>query len=359
MGQMISTINKLHMVRFYHLFGKDGPLCGILAYYQDKTINLCSADEGFSELFDRIAKVYERESQYSDIIADDETRQILQTANAFPEESFEKCLSAYTELKAPMIAPKAFSHIYILPIVKYVLGTLYKAEGGELSFQDMPRHWFGKGVLDAMNRGQELHFPYQIVSDMTEFYQVTLRDVLSAGNTLDIRMLYDSDGVTVSYYDHDRSYKGAIDLRGLKYNTILTHTLTQKNAVVLAVEDALTPAAGGFDNERIFKLTGTVRDVWRAYELPWGEKVYSADKDGCGYLVFSTTDNGMSISHCSCFQNLTEGERVQLLFGKYSFRLYEREDITELHLLDPVLPGSGRYREKYAGRIYGGDKNAG
>ena len=194
MGQMISTIDKLHMVRFYHLFGKDGPLCGILAYYRDKTVNLCSADAGFKELFDRIAQVYERESQYSDIIADDETRQVLQAANAFSEESFEKCLSSYTEHKAPMVVSKAFSHIYILPIIKYVLKTLYRTDAGDFSFADKQRHWFGKGVIDALNKGQDLHFPYQIITHPAELYEVTLRDVLSVGNTLELKILYDRSG---------------------------------------------------------------------------------------------------------------------------------------------------------------------
>jgi hypothetical protein len=97
------------MIRFYRLFSENGPICGILAYYQDKTINLCTADAHFYELFDRIVKVYERESSQKTIITDDETLRVLSGAGPFSEDIYQKMLSGYKKTFTPVIAPKAFT----------------------------------------------------------------------------------------------------------------------------------------------------------------------------------------------------------------------------------------------------------
>ena len=89
----IKTISDLKMVKVYHLFGGDGSVMGVLAYYGDSVINLCNADACFAELFDRIAEVYAREAEEKEIIADEETLRFLKDACVFPTDEFQKCLA--------------------------------------------------------------------------------------------------------------------------------------------------------------------------------------------------------------------------------------------------------------------------
>ena len=60
----------------------------------------------------------------------------------------------------------------------------------------------------------------------------------------------------------------------------------------------------------------------------------------------------MNVSRGTCFQDLSKNDGDQARFGMSAFRLYEREDATEVHLLGLGYPGSSLWREKYAGRYY-------
>ena len=124
-ANQIASIDKLKMIHFYHLFGENGPMCGILAYYRDQVINLCNTDKHFTELFERLTKVYEREASGGQILTDEKTAEILGRANAFSDDVFEAKLAEYRPEQAPMMLPKAFCSVYIRPIIAYVVESLY------------------------------------------------------------------------------------------------------------------------------------------------------------------------------------------------------------------------------------------
>ena len=68
--------------------------------------------------------------------------------------------------------------------------------------------------------------------------------------------------------------------------------------------------------------------------------------------MLSSSEDGMTVSHIACYCELAAKEMGSLPFGRFHMRLYERNDITELHLLDMEYPRSGRYQEHYTGRFY-------
>lgn len=351
-ANQIATIQKLKMVRFYHLFGVDGPMCGILAYYQDKTINLCNADEHFYALFDRIAEVYALEKNEAVIQMDEETRQIMERACAFAEDAYAEMLSDYEESGTPVVLPKAFSHVYLLPIVKYVIDTLYNSRGSTISFEERYREWFGKGMFEGMLGERRMRFPYRITAQNGERYEMEVRDVLNDGNVLKVEIHHGSGGIAISYYDSFFFYAGSLYCRMTRQGVRLSHVLEERGKELLAFDKYISQKESVMPTQSVRKLIGVLAEEWKAYELPWREMVFQAQSEAKEYRILFSEGNGIKISHCACFRNLAKGEEASVLFGEYSLRLYEREDVTELHLLDMDEPRSGRYKESYAGRYY-------
>ncbi|MCR4585982.1 MAG: hypothetical protein K5686_09695 [Lachnospiraceae bacterium] len=355
----IATIKDLKMVHFYRLFSAGGSVCGILAYYGDKLINLCSADEHFNELADRIAKVYLLEKDASDILADKETERFLKRISSFREDSFEKLISGYKRTDVPVMLPKAFSACYILPIIEYVLKTLYTGkdaseaeDGAGPVFDKEIRQWFGKGVIGAMVNGKRLGFPYQIFSEAGECYDIVVRNALEDGNGLKIEVSFGYDRITISYYDHIFKYKGSIQYTMTAHKGSVYHELEKCGETVFRSESECPAAKGAVPTPQAALVGGCEGTAWSGLKLPWGAELCFAAAQGKEYRIIKTGGNDLSISFGMCFCYLEESGDTPLEFGEYAFRLYERSDISELHLLDTDIPGSSLYREKYAGRYY-------
>ena len=356
----IATIKGLKMINFYHLFSNESPLYGILAYYQDKVINLCSSDDHFTALFDRIAKVYDRESVSERIIADEETIYILKQANSFSGSSFEKRLGGYVRSDTALMLPKAFSAYYLLPIVKYVIQALYDKKDpasspepkSSLIFDKTPRQWFGKGVLNAMYEDKHLGFPYQIFSMAGECYDILVRNVLSDGNSLKIEISYGYDRISVSYYDHFLMYEGCIQYTMKDSKGLLFHELKQKDDPVFISETECIDNSNMTPSEQTLKLIGNDAGRQNACILPWGDTLFSISAENEEYRIIETQNNDLKISYVLCFHYLNTANNLPFAFGEFSFRLYERSDITELHLLDMEQPACSRFRQNYAGNYY-------
>lgn len=347
-ANQIAGINDLKMVRFYRLYGEEGPMHGLMAYYQDQLINLCNADKHFMALVERIVNVYDRERQTREILIDPTTRQILQTAGEVRMEALEEGLAAYEECTIPLIAPRAFSAVYLLPIVKYVLQGLY---GGKLVFDELDRQWFGKGYMDAMNGEKRLHFPYQIEASAGEVYDIVVRNVSAYGNLLKIEITYGYDRITAAYYDTYYKYEGSLQYTMIKNKALITHELCRNGERIFLTETEGELQKDAVPEERIRKLTAENEKCWSAYRLPWGDIVYAASVAGLEHRVMVQKENAITISYGLGFRYLT-GDELPLVFGEYAFRLYERADLTELHMIEMEQPGSGRYQERYEGKVY-------
>ena len=347
----ISAINGLHMVHFYHLSSADSPVYGILAYYRDKTVNLINTDTHFDLLFERLSNVYAQESAASEILADTLTKNVLQKTLS-PDGLYKKMLEGYTPVKTPMIAPKAFSHIYILPIVKHILNILYDASDEEFSFAPRHKHWFGRGILDARKGTQELHFPYRLLDHTPLYTEVNLSNVISEGNKLNIYISLNREGLTVSCRDLFYGYKGDISYRITDGTSELSCLFTKAGNILVNTKDTCDAVRDAAPCARILKLTDTSEDDWSALVSPWGSRVYLTSKAGSEYRVFVSSEGGMTVSRCMCFRNLIPDEKLSPVFGLYAFRLYEHDDATELHFLEQASPGSGLYAEQYAGSCY-------
>lgn len=347
----ISSIKKLKMVNCYRLFGEEGPMYGILAYYQDQLINLCNADEHFEELLCRIAHVYDRESKESEIIADEETKRILMRANSFGEEQYEKMLAGFEEIMMPTVLPKAFSYVYLLPIVRYILKAMYDGQGDELVFQDKQNTWFGKGSLEAMLHGKRLCFPYRISSGSGECHEVTVGNFQREGNDLKFEFVYGYDGIAVSYYDKYFCYEGNLICNIKDGGVSLSHALKEKGKTKLHEERECEKREQARPGELLCRFAEGDA-LWEGFSLPWGGIAFDGSCGEEKYHVLTSEEDGMTVSHAICFCNLTAKEEGPMPFGRYHVCLYERNDITELHLLGMAYPRSGCYQEQYAGRYY-------
>lgn len=347
----ISTIRQLHMVRVYHLFGENKPVVGALAYYQDKTINLCSADRHFQMLLDRLAKTYAREAPEGSIIADEETKAFLNKVNENPKEPWEELLSTYEATDKPLMAPKAFAYCYILPIVRYVIKTLTENLGETIFFEMERRPWFGKGTLEAVTGSGAVRFPYWIRMTGEGYYEVTALNVSSTGNVLTMEIILGREGITASYRDSLYLRKGDISLRIGKDGASVAHALKNDEGSIFSEVKECELKEDAVPTDEVIRLTAGAGARWKAYALPWDFFAYEATKDGERFRVFDARRDDLVISSAFRFLDLTEGDEPER-FGKCAFRLYERDDVTELHFLELEEPGLGEFQERYAGRHY-------
>ena len=279
-----------------------------------------------------------------------ETKAFMEKANAFSADEFEARLSGFTETKTPVILPKAFTHYLLLPILKYVMETLYGTMKESVVFDpDLPP-WFGKGTISATTGKTAQRFAYRVRMLGEGRYDLTVRNILMAGNTLKMEILLGRKGVTVSYRDSLYGYEGNLRTRIGKNGACVEHGLKNDEGVILeTVTDC--PCEDRSPTELAAALTTGGGVPWKAYVLPWKDVVFETQRDETTYRIYDVRGEGVSISSAFCFQELTEGDEPDR-FGKFAFRLYERDDVTELHLLDLEYPGSGRFQGRYAGKYY-------
>ncbi|MBQ3905443.1 MAG: hypothetical protein II743_01625 [Lachnospiraceae bacterium] len=355
----ISMIRKLKMVNVYSLFDKDGPMTGILAYYQDKTINLCNADPLFPELFDKIVKTYELESPKNAIIVNEETKQVLDQANAFQKDDYEKLLSGYEEQPYPYYVPKAFHHVTLLPIVRYLLKMLYGDAKEEIAFDENEEAWFGKGKIGATIGEKHLSFPFQSVELQRDCFEVCIYHALMQGNQLRVKIAFEDHGVTISWRDAYFLYEGSLLLRVSSERAVLSNCFMKEEKIIRQSEAELIPKEGLKPTERVQKLTNGGDAEWLCYELPWGNKLFTTTVEGKDLTVYESQMGALTQSYATCRIRLTGENTKGMGFGCYAFRLYERDDRTEMHLLDMSYPRSGRYQENYAGKYFVEVRNSG
>ena len=348
----IQTIRNLKMVKIYPLFEGETPLMGLMVYYADKTMNFCSADRYFPALLDRIAKVYEEEAETGEIITDDETKRILGEAHEFCREDLMARLPEYEENEEPKFLPKAFTYVYVMPVVTYAMKALYGGKDGDIQFDDLVQQWFDKGILSGVIGGKQHRFPYRISLTAGDVYDVTVCNVLKPGNVLKVNVSFGMDGIAATYYDQYYCYQGTlrINVRGEKMT--FSHVLKDQDQTLIEINRELEEAPWGSPTECVRKLTAGENAEWKASVIPWGGYVYKAVTDGKAYLVYSNDGLGITVSRGVCIKKLSIQGGEDTLFGQFAFRFYEREDVTELRFLDMEYPRSARYAAEYADRCY-------
>ncbi len=351
----IKTISDLKMVKVYHLFGGDGSVMGVLAYYGDSVINLCNADACFAELFDRIAEVYAREAEEKEIIADEETLRFLKDACVFPTDEFQKCLADYEEQDAPSFLPKAFSYLYVLPIVKFIMEGIYRQKEEKIQFESRTGQWFGRGILEAVMEEQLRRFPFVILETVEGSYEVTVQNVLKPGNPLKVLIRFGDYGMAATYEDRFFLIRGSLLLRMDQERAVVSHSMREGERTLEEWEENCEEAAGMLPTREVRRLTMEKGD-WRALCLPWGDKLFLAGEGRERLRVYASEGDGVTVSHVSHYQ-IPEEWGEQARFCLSALRLYEREDAAELHLLEPGAPGSSIWREKYSGRYFGRNRH--
>lgn len=327
-------------------------MIGLAAYYdKDKTINLCNADEGFAELLDQVAKVYDKESGSGEVIADEKTKEFLQRINEFPAEEFEEKLKGFQERQHPFFLQKAFVHFYVLPIARYIIKTLYESKKVRISFDGEVSPWFGRGNFDLMANGEAVRLPYQIRMEGREHYEMIVRNVIGVGNVLRVHVHAGPKGITVSFEDSFFLFVGKIILRVSGSYVTLTNSLSDSDGVIMDSSTDCEQLEEGVPTETVIGLTTEEKAGWTGWRLPWGDKVFACEKNGTIYQVFSSEWEHTIVSTAFASQALTKDDESER-FAKYAFRLYERNGETELHFLDLSYPGSGRFQEQYARKYY-------
>lgn len=351
-SNQIATIQKLKMVNCYQVFGEKGPLNAIMAYYGDQTINLSEADEHYDELVDRISKVYATESRRAQIVVDEATEKILGRAQVGPLKSFEQRLAFYREVETPIFLPKAFAHLDVLPIVKFVIQKLRGNEEDAIQFENAYADWFGKGTLLGVSHGSSVRMPYRITIMDDETYKTEVGNALMAGDLLTLEITFGREGITASFRETLRLLQGDLILRVTDEKATASIKIMEENEILLAEELEREPRENAAPTERTRRLAANVEQQWKAFELPWGNVIYRARDDRYEYQVHASGNEDVTVSHVLSARDLNAGEGKPIKFGNYAFCLYEKGIKAEVHLLDQAFPRATAFYVQYVGRYY-------
>ncbi len=350
----IASIKNLKMIHYYRLFDEEGSPDAIMAYYEDKTINLCSADGYYNELFDKLVRQYALESADSLIFTDDNTRKILTDLGRPVGETLKERLSEYTQTDTPLFLPKAFAHLYVMPVAEYILKLLYGDGDDAITFEQTGSDWFGQGVLCGISRDRILHFPYQIIQKSDDTFGVILANALRPGDMLDLEVAFEREKIYISFTEDAYLFHGDVEITADDADTARISVRIKeadKPVAVYAKECAI--ATDELPSGRASALLAAGKEpVWKGYRLPWGDIIFRAADGKEVYQILSAERFGCTISHGTVFCRITDDKGPGILFGRSEFRLYEREDMTELHMLDTEYPRSAEYALSYAGKVY-------
>ena len=348
----ITSIKKLKMVHFYHLFGENGPMYGILVYYMFDVINLCNADPYFDELFDKIVSVYKKEAPTNSILANEETKGILENAISLKKNDYQTIFSGFLETKMPIILPKAFSHIFLLPLVKYIITSIYGGDQESLQFSDLKEEWFGKGVMNAMLKNSSIRLPYRISQENDEDYEITVCHVLTQANELCIHVHFGGEGMIISYHDTIYNYRGGITVSISDENTIYSHELKQQNTLILNSEIYCEQLKKINLSKTVYSLCGENTCSWKFWTLPWGSiACHTMASDIHNRIIMDYSNNTLITRIVSCKKIFTS-DSSYIDFGCFNALLYECPNAVELHLLDMDYPRASSYIEHFAGKFY-------
>ena len=349
----IATMRKLKMVNCYELFGKDGPISGVMAYYEDKTINLCNVDDCYLELLDQVARVYAREHKQRNIVADEHTLQVLKSMSSNTVSSYEKRLKGFLEQETPIFPPKGYYHVWVLPVVKYVLAMLYGDKEDAITFQNEQRNWFGEGVMCAVSHGAVKHLLYRITALDDDTYDIRITNAFKQGNHFTMELNFGNDGIVASFRDEIYQYRGDLIVEVTKEHANLSSTIWEKDKTIAVVSEELErEREGAMPTELATGLCADHELPWVTYRMPWGDTIYRAMEKETDYFIYESKREFLSVSYGTVTRRVTVGGKGTVNFGDLAFRLYEQERDKELHLLEMAYPRSTTYYLKYAGKYY-------
>lgn len=349
----IVGIKNLKMVNCYKLFDGSDALRGVMAYYEDKVINLCSADDHYPQLLERIAAQYAAEAAGGRIVADEETRRILDRINQPVGRELKERLAGYKETDSPLFLPKAFAHIYILPVIKFVIGKLYAERGDSISFYDLYRDWFGQGVLTAACRDERLHFPYRMIIGSDDSYEVSICNVLKKGDKLKAELFFEKERILLSFVEDAYYYRGEMIIDLDCFGVSINYFIKEGSGVAAANKIICEEKRDMRPTQRAVQLAAGKELTWKAFELPWGNVIFTAVDGDDEYRILYAEKNERHISRASVFRKATGDEEPKILFGRHSFMLYEQENYAEAHMLEMPYPAQADYSVCFAGRVYG------
>ncbi|MCR5719980.1 MAG: hypothetical protein K6F84_05390 [Lachnospiraceae bacterium] len=344
----IASIRNLNMVNFYRIFDENNDLSCIMVYYDNsEIINLSETDEGFFELLEKVTEVYSLEENQRSIIADDFTRELLKTSACYRTKEYERLTSLFDETKEPDLFPNAYSHKMMLPIVRYVMESIYGVEGIKIEFNDYVREWYGRGSLNARSESVNRSFPFVIRKLNGTLYRVEVSNVLKKYKTLTVNILHSFDGITVDY--SASSYSGILRVSFIGEEPVMNHVIKLGDKEVFWAKENMKPFEET-DNANIYPSFSRVK--WESFILPWKERVMTAREGALQYRLYSAGSNKKMFSFGIC-NHVLRNEGINLgRICMFAYLIFESPLKTELHFLDAVSPAHWFYRENYESKKY-------
>ena len=347
----ISSIKNLNMVNFYRLSDDGKSLPGIIAYYGNgKTINLCSADEGFSELLDKVVEVYSHEKEFGRIVTDNYTGRVLERSISTSGEDYERLLERFTETSNPLFLDKAFAHVMVIPAVKFIIESIYNINDMPVNWDLYNKTWYGRGILTGSVKEKSVKFPYLITRYNDKIHHVIINGVLHSGNALNFDIVHDFKGIKIIFSDSLEGWSGSYSAEITETSPRYSFKITCRGETVYNDEGLLSK------NEQLTETSALQLSFAGAefteYGLPWGERFYLAVSDNKVQYIFSSSNTTETVSYSICSEKLNDSGGIPILLGLFSYMYTESVSASELHLLDMGYPQLALYKEKYAGKKY-------
>lgn len=361
---IIRSIDNVRMISIYELTGVgDEPerSCAAISvfYDRDKYINLCEFDDGFDILADRVFEIYGDIGDKSSVAVDDRTRNILESGWLKRDESF---LEKYYEMQpsdVPEIAFEAAATGKLLPMVEYLLDSLYRVLGIKYEITDSRVGWRGTGTVFGMKNDKRIVSGISILQNTKEEYEVHINNFVETGNVLNVIVYMRNAGIIVEYFCN------SLDIRGTGVYTLEPGGYTEFYETYRDGKIIFR------DSREVFNAEPVVLDDEEKLLIPWDtEETGIALPWGTVYFMKCERkeENSCVIEEyreCFIFRRAHLGEsrcwtRVQNNTTKFSLKTSSvvmyimalRKGGLQVHFLPNIGNHKARYRQLLEGRYF-------
>ena len=200
----IRQITDLKMLHLYQLNGNDA----IAVYYGDnKQINLCSIDDHYNLLMEKILTLYAKCPDKDSIVIEATAKKILEQAISRDNHhtSFFNRIGKQYAKQEGSLCPRFISDGTIrdtlIPMIQYYLQQLYHMWIMDITFEPKTIGWHRNCVLKAKTGKETFIMPVRITMLNDNIYKITVGNFIHNYNSIEFEISYNENQLHVYFED--------------------------------------------------------------------------------------------------------------------------------------------------------------
>lgn len=369
---LIRRMQDLRMVHFYNLAGKNASADGVLSvavyYGENGQLNLSALDKHFDLLVEQIFCQYAEAENKKAIIADDDTRAILEHGVIEKKDGGWLKYLSMESVDEPKYQAISYFKGILIPIADYYLKQLYRMNG--IEYKSFAYHfgWRGNCAIEAfVDKAVSKILIHVEMTDARNF-TIIVSNFIKTGASIEFHITYGLDDITIHFSSAYWSMDG--DSRYFfEDGKLMDASFVIMNGSPVYYDNVACEKVSGAASkfQRLEKLVGKIDDSTDCFLLPWGE-VFACKTSGTSvrdylYMLLDTNMgmlhepfdcNGMCLMRGWSWRQIVNEEAnivVKTLAMSYD-RLLTKDLEVQTYFLPAGANSYGEYKEKLQGRYF-------